>query len=108
MPPSAYDPTDAVYAAVRLLCANGRAGGADVSGAVYAYNHSKSRDRQPRTSSRDQKERQHRPFEPSSSAVSHASPRPMKIGVDRLENGETGSACGDQFRPRAGDGDTAL
>ena len=40
IPPSPYDPTDAVYAAVRLLCANGGAGGTDVSGAVYAYNHS--------------------------------------------------------------------
>src|SRR3984957_14539847 len=39
-PPSPYDPTDAVYAAVRLLCANGGAGGADLSGAVYDYNHS--------------------------------------------------------------------
>jgi cell wall-associated NlpC family hydrolase len=39
-PPSPYEPNDAVYAAVRLLCANGGAGGADVSGAVYSYNHS--------------------------------------------------------------------
>ena len=39
-PPSPYDPTDAVYAAARLLCADGGAGGADLSGAVYAYNHS--------------------------------------------------------------------
>ena len=39
-PPSPYDPTDAVYAAARLLCANGGAGGADLSGAVYDYNHS--------------------------------------------------------------------
>ena len=39
-PPSPYDPTDAVYAAARLLCANGGAGGADLSGAVFAYNHS--------------------------------------------------------------------
>jgi cell wall-associated NlpC family hydrolase len=39
-PPSPYDPTDAVYAAARLLCANGAAGGADIPGAVYAYNHS--------------------------------------------------------------------
>ena len=38
-PPSPYDPTDAVYAAARLLCANGAAGGADLPGAVYAYNH---------------------------------------------------------------------
>jgi cell wall-associated NlpC family hydrolase len=41
-PPSPYDPTDAVYAATRLLCANGGAGGADLSGAVYDYNHSSS------------------------------------------------------------------
>ena len=41
-PPSPYDPTDAVYAAARLLCADGAAGGADLSGAVYAYNHSTS------------------------------------------------------------------
>jgi cell wall-associated NlpC family hydrolase len=39
-PPSPYDPTDAVYAAARLLCADGGAGGADIPGAVYAYNHS--------------------------------------------------------------------
>ncbi len=39
-PPSPYDPTDAVYAAARLLCADGASGGADLSGAVYAYNHS--------------------------------------------------------------------
>ncbi len=39
-PPSPYDPTDAVYAAARLLCANGASGGADIAGAVYAYNHS--------------------------------------------------------------------
>jgi cell wall-associated NlpC family hydrolase len=41
-PPSPYDPTDAVYAAARLLCANGGAGGTDLSGAVYDYNHSSS------------------------------------------------------------------
>jgi cell wall-associated NlpC family hydrolase len=41
-PPSPYDPTDAVYAAARLLCADGAAGAADLSGAVYAYNHSDS------------------------------------------------------------------
>ena len=41
-PPSPYDPTDAVYAAARLLCADGASGGADLSGAVYAYNHSAS------------------------------------------------------------------
>ena len=39
-PPSPYDPTDAVFTAARLLCANGATGGADLSGAVYAYNHS--------------------------------------------------------------------
>jgi cell wall-associated NlpC family hydrolase len=39
-PPSPYDPTDAVYAAARLLCADGASGGADLAGAVYSYNHS--------------------------------------------------------------------
>jgi cell wall-associated NlpC family hydrolase len=39
-PASPYDATDAVYAAARLLCADGAAGGADLPGAVYAYNHS--------------------------------------------------------------------
>jgi cell wall-associated NlpC family hydrolase len=41
-PPSPYDPADAVYAAARLLCANGAAGGADIPGAIFAYNHSAS------------------------------------------------------------------
>ena len=40
-PPSPYDPTDAVYAAARLLCADG-AGRGDVAQAVFAYNHSLS------------------------------------------------------------------
>jgi cell wall-associated NlpC family hydrolase len=39
-PPSPYDPTDAVYAAARDLCANGAENGANLSAAVYAYNHS--------------------------------------------------------------------
>jgi cell wall-associated NlpC family hydrolase len=34
-PPSPYDPTDALYTAARMLCANG----ADISGSVFAYNH---------------------------------------------------------------------
>jgi cell wall-associated NlpC family hydrolase len=41
-PPSPYDPADAVYAAARLLCANGASGGANIPGAIYAYNHSTS------------------------------------------------------------------
>jgi cell wall-associated NlpC family hydrolase len=41
-PPSPLDPTDAIYAAVRLLCANGANDGADIPGAIYAYNHSKT------------------------------------------------------------------
>ena len=41
-PPSPYDATDAVYAAARMLCANGARNGADVSAAVYSYNHSSS------------------------------------------------------------------
>jgi cell wall-associated NlpC family hydrolase len=39
-PPSPYDATDAVYAAARMLCANGASGGANLSGAVFSYNHS--------------------------------------------------------------------
>jgi cell wall-associated NlpC family hydrolase len=39
-PPSPWDPVDAVYAATRMLCANGAKGGADIHGAIYAYNHS--------------------------------------------------------------------
>jgi cell wall-associated NlpC family hydrolase len=42
VPPSPYDPTDAVYAAARMLCANGAAGGADLRAAVFAYDHSES------------------------------------------------------------------
>jgi cell wall-associated NlpC family hydrolase len=38
-PPSPYDPADAVYAAARDLCANGAAGGRDLTGAVFAFNH---------------------------------------------------------------------
>jgi cell wall-associated NlpC family hydrolase len=41
-PPSPYDPTDAVYAAARLLCADGASGGANVAAAVFAYNHDAS------------------------------------------------------------------
>jgi soluble lytic murein transglycosylase-like protein len=41
-PPSLYDPADAIWAAARLLCANGAEGGADIPGAIYAYNHSDS------------------------------------------------------------------
>ena len=37
--PSPYDPTDAVYAAARLLCADGASGGADLPAAIFAYNH---------------------------------------------------------------------
>ena len=39
-PPNPYDPTDAVFAAARFLCANGASRGVDIAGAVYAYNHS--------------------------------------------------------------------
>ena len=39
-PPSPYDPTDAVYAAARILCANGGQNGAHLDQAVFDYNHS--------------------------------------------------------------------
>ena len=38
-PPSPFDPVDAIYAAARLLCANGARDGANISGAIYSYNH---------------------------------------------------------------------
>ncbi len=41
-PPDIYDPVDAVYAAARMLCANGARNGADIPGSVLAYNHSEA------------------------------------------------------------------
>jgi cell wall-associated NlpC family hydrolase len=41
-PPTPFDPVDAIYAAARLLCANGAREGANVSGAIYTYNHDQS------------------------------------------------------------------
>ncbi|MHB1927829.1 MAG: peptidoglycan DD-metalloendopeptidase family protein [Acidimicrobiales bacterium] len=38
-PPNPYDPTDAIYAAARDLCANGGLGGVNIPGSVFAYNH---------------------------------------------------------------------
>ncbi|MEU2721592.1 bifunctional lytic transglycosylase/C40 family peptidase [Streptomyces smyrnaeus] len=38
-PPTAWDPVDAVYAAARMLCANGAKDGKDLRGALFAYNH---------------------------------------------------------------------
>ncbi len=40
-PPNIYDPTDSVYAAARMLCANGGAAG-DPQAAIFAYNHSET------------------------------------------------------------------
>jgi cell wall-associated NlpC family hydrolase len=39
-PPTPYDPADAVYAAAKMLCANGASDGANVSAAIFSYNHS--------------------------------------------------------------------
>ena len=39
-PPTPWDPVDAIYAAARLLCANGAKNGTDIPGAIYAYNNS--------------------------------------------------------------------
>lgn len=39
-PPSPYDPADAVFAASRMLCANGAATAVGLPNAVFAYNHS--------------------------------------------------------------------
>ena len=38
-PPSPYDPVDAIYAAARLLCANGARNNANIHAAIFAYNH---------------------------------------------------------------------
>jgi cell wall-associated NlpC family hydrolase len=38
-PPSPYDPTDAIYAAARYLCANGAGTFASLQAAIYDYNH---------------------------------------------------------------------
>jgi cell wall-associated NlpC family hydrolase len=38
-PPSPYDPADAIYAAARMLCANGARDNANVTAAIYSYNH---------------------------------------------------------------------
>jgi len=40
VPPSPYDPVDAVYSAARMLCANGGGVSGGLVGAVYDYNHS--------------------------------------------------------------------
>jgi cell wall-associated NlpC family hydrolase len=44
VPLSVYDPTDAIYTAAAMLCANGAASGtqAGISQAVFAYNHSQA------------------------------------------------------------------
>lgn len=39
-PPSPWDPVDAMFAAARLLCANGAKNNTDLHGAIYAYNNS--------------------------------------------------------------------
>jgi hypothetical protein len=39
-PPSPYDPVDAVYAAARMLCADGAREGENVPAAIFAYDHS--------------------------------------------------------------------
>jgi cell wall-associated NlpC family hydrolase len=41
-PPTPFDPVDAIYAAARLLCTNGAKDGANIAGAIYAYNHDES------------------------------------------------------------------
>src|SRR5262249_21388054 len=38
-PPSPYDPADAIYAAARMLCANGARNGANINAAIFACNH---------------------------------------------------------------------
>ena len=39
-PPSPFDPPDAIYAAARMLCANGAHHNTDLYAAIWSYNHS--------------------------------------------------------------------
>ena len=39
-PPSPFDPPDAIYAAARMLCANGARDSTDLYAAIWSYNHS--------------------------------------------------------------------
>ncbi|MEV3854977.1 NlpC/P60 family protein [Streptomyces sp. NPDC050095] len=39
-PPTPWDPVDAVYAAARMLCANGARNGKNLRRAIFSYNHS--------------------------------------------------------------------
>ena len=41
-PPSPYDPTDAIYAAARMLCADGGRNDTNLTQAVWDYNHSEA------------------------------------------------------------------
>ncbi len=41
-PASPYDPTDAIYATARMLCAHGARDGQDLHAAIFAYNHSQT------------------------------------------------------------------
>ncbi|WP_406516504.1 NlpC/P60 family protein [Streptomyces sp. NBC_00134] len=38
-PPTPWDPVDAVYAAARMLCANGAKNGRNLRSAIFSYNH---------------------------------------------------------------------
>ncbi|MFG2656914.1 NlpC/P60 family protein [Streptomyces sp. NPDC048425] len=38
-PPTPWDPVDAVYAATRMLCANGAKNGRNLRSAIFSYNH---------------------------------------------------------------------
>jgi cell wall-associated NlpC family hydrolase len=38
-PPSPYDPVDAIYAAARMLCANGARNDTNITAAIFNYNH---------------------------------------------------------------------
>lgn len=41
-PPTPYDPTDAIYATARMLCADGARNNRNLNAAIYAYNHATS------------------------------------------------------------------
>ncbi|AKA06846.1 hydrolase Nlp/P60 [Streptomyces noursei ZPM] len=71
-PPTPWDPVDAVYAAARLLCANGARNGSNLRSAVFAYNHSHTYVAQVLTTARTYATVTPNPTNPAAKAVAFA------------------------------------
>lgn len=72
-PPSIQNPTDAIYAAARYLCANGAA--TNINGAIYAYNHASWYVSE--VLAQAQTFQAHAPAAPASSGGGNAAPSPQ-------------------------------